>query len=154
VIGRARTAHVGKKVGGGECSSLAYAALKAAGAKELNDFNNNPGDGDYVWGRHVYTVTAQQGTAVEEAAGGNKIKPGDVVQFRDATFEGRQNGRSYSMAYGHHTAVVLKMNRRTGVMKILEQNVNGKRYVQQGTLVLKDLRSGWLRVYRPVRKRK
>ncbi len=46
------------------------------------------------------------------------------------------------------------MNQRTGAMEILEQNVNGKRFVQEGTLFLKDLRSGWLRVYRPVRKRK
>ncbi len=124
------------------------------GAQELNDFDNNPGEGDYVWGKHIYTVTAEQGKAVEEAVGRNKIKPGDVVQFRNTTFEGEENGKPYSCGYEHHTAVVLKMNPRTGVMVILEQNVNGKRFVQQGTLFLKDLRSGWLRVYRPVRKRK
>ncbi len=91
-------AHVGKKVGGGECSSLAYYALKAAGAKELNDFDNNPGEGDYVWGKHAYTVTAEQGKAVQEAVGRNRIKPGDVVQFRDAEFEGREDGKHCSFS--------------------------------------------------------
>jgi hypothetical protein len=147
-------AHVGKQVGGGECSSLAYAALRAAGAKELNDFPSYPGEGDYVWGKLVYTVAARNGKAVEQAVGRFKIRPGDVLQFRDATFEGQENGRHYTWQYDHHTAVVLKMNHRTGTMLILEQNVNGKRFVQRGTLILTDLRSGWLRVYRPVRKRK
>ena len=147
-------AHVGKKVGDGQCSSLAYCALRAAGAKELNDFANDPGEGDYDWGKHVYTVTARNGNAVEEAVGRFKIRPGDVVQFRNTTFKGQEGGKAYTWEYGHHTAVVVKMNHRTGVLVILEQNVNGKKVVQRGTLVLKDLRSGCLRVYRPVRKRK
>jgi hypothetical protein len=147
-------AHIGQKVGSGQCSSLAYYALEAAGAKDLNDFDNNPGEGDYVWGKHVYTVTARDGKAVEEAVGHFKIRPGDVVQFRNTTFKGQEDGKPYTWEYEHHTAVVVKMNHRTGAMAILEQNVNGKQVVQRGTLFLKDLRSGWLRVYRPVRKRK
>jgi hypothetical protein len=146
-------AHLGRKVGSGQCSALAYEALRAAGAKELNDFNDHPGPGDYVWGKHVCTVATRGGKGVRETVGGDRIRPGDVVQFRDASFQGRLKGKPYSWGYGHHTAVVSRMNHRTGVMEILQQNVNGQQVVQRGTLRLQDLRSGWLRVYRPERKR-
>ena len=73
-----------------------------------------------------------------------------MVQLRDASFK----GESGNWSFGHHTAVVLKMNRRTGAMEVLQQNVNGKRSVQHGTLNVKELRHGWLRVYRPVAKRR
>jgi hypothetical protein len=145
-------AHIGAKVGDGQCSALAYYALQAAGAKDLNDFKNFPAEGDYVWGKHVYTVTARRGRAAQNPVGGHRIRPGDVVQYRNATFKGKVNGKPYSFDYGHHTAVVVRMNPRTGVMVVLEQNVNGKQIVQQGTIRLQDLRSGWFRVYRPVRK--
>ena len=42
--------HVGKEVGDGECTSLASAALKEAGAKPRSAFEDHPNRGDYVWG--------------------------------------------------------------------------------------------------------
>jgi hypothetical protein len=138
-------ANMGKKVGGGQCSSVAYYALKHVGGKELNDFPPDPGKGDYVWGRHVFTGYVKKGEAVLEPVGNGHIRPGDVVQFRDTKFS--------TFSYGQHTAVVLKYDQRTTEMLIAQQNVNGRQMLVESTLTLKSLRTGWFRVYRPVPKR-
>ncbi len=138
-----------KQVGGGECSSLAYYALKAAHAKELNDFKDRPHEGDYVWGKLVYVLRGRKKTPAEKIVAGQTVKPGDILQYRNAKFE----GKGYSYSYGHHTAVVLAINLGTREMTVLEQNINGKRFVQQSHLNLNDLRTGWLRIYRPVAKK-
>jgi hypothetical protein len=145
-------AHLGKQVGDGECTALAATALRDASAKTFADFPNRPGRNDFVWGDLIYTLQVEKGRLVEEGVVGQTIKPGDVVQFRNATIKGKVQGGSYSFAYPQHTAVVLEMHPKTKQMVLLHQNLNGKRIVQRTGLRLSDLRTGWLRVYRPVAK--
>jgi hypothetical protein len=145
--------HLGKKVDSGQCSALAWAALRAAGAKELNDFPERPGKGDYVWGELVSTWVGKKGEPVEKKVDGKRIKPGYVIQYRNTVFKGKNgNGGSYSYHYGHHTSVISKYNPKTGEIELFEQNVNDKQIVQKTTLNLHDLHEGWIRIYRPVRK--
>lgn len=110
---------LGKQIGNGECWTLADEAFKAAGVKR-------PGDDVYVWGRIIDWKKED-------------CRPGDIVQFKDATFK---NGTKIA----HHTAVIV--NGGKGVVTIHHQNWAGSRKVRQDKLALKSLVSGAATVYR------
>jgi hypothetical protein len=137
----------GEQVGNGECSALAGAALKDAGAKGRG--KDDPNDGDYTWGKLVYR---QEKTDSGFKSDGKRqdIKPGDVIQFRDTKWESKTPTGSSTMTFGHHTAVVAGVEEKGKVVKIYHQNYNGKKVVMDGTLRLDDLKAGWIRVYHPV----
>lgn len=138
--------HIGKKVGDGECTTLALQALGAAGAKKRP---KNPGDGNYVWGRTVESF--------------REALPGDIVQFRDVTFQGkrfvtRRSWVTWKLEYGHHTAIVAEVRERGRVVVLLHQNVGAadddpetKRVVSETTVRPGSLQKGGkLWIYRPV----
>jgi hypothetical protein len=140
------TQNVGKKVGSGQCSSVAYNALIAAGCKQLNDFHDSPGKGDYVWGKLVCDWESSSGGRPGSRSGSvRSILPGDVIQFRNTEFK----GSGYSWSFDHHTAVVKSFNPSTGALVVFQQNVNGKQCVMVSSMNLNDLKKGWLRVYEP-----
>ena len=137
---------VGKKVGNGECTSLATEALRYAGARR---YTMRGMGGDYVWGRPV----ASFGEAI----------PGDIVQFRDAVFRGKSRlpGRrmlSWWQEFPHHTAILSGIQDRGWVVTVLHQNVGPegtpdqvKRLVKEATIRTGALQPGgkvW--IYRPV----
>jgi hypothetical protein len=137
--------HVGRKVGNGLCTSLAVEALRSAGARATV---RDPGDGDFVWGRPV--------GAFREAL------PGDVVQFRNAVFQGKRwvtkrRWESWSYTYPHHTAIVADVRERGRVVTMLHQNigpdgtaVEKKQVVSETTIRPESLQKGgkvW--IYRP-----
>lgn len=138
-------ANVGKKVGDGVCITLAIASLRQAGAKA---FPLDRTDGDYVWGdlieRHQDAL------------------PGDILQFRDAVFDGRRTAKGriswWHEEYPHHTAIVSGVSDGGNVLTILHQNVEGKgrseaekKTVREASLRMNSLQpGGWVRVYRPV----
>lgn len=70
------------------------------------------------------------------------------MQYYQCTFS---NG-TYTQTAGapDHTSVV--SGKEGDKLVVLEQNVNGKRFVQKGEVNLKDLRKGKVCVYRPVKK--
>ena len=118
------TAQVGKKVGNGECWTLAAEALKDAGAKHANG---------YTFGRKLDKA--------------EPVLPGDVMQFTSARFAGHSGRRSWTVELGfpHHTAVVQAVEGPTKY-RILEQNPGP---VKAATIDFKDLKSGSYEVYRP-----
>jgi hypothetical protein len=136
--------HTGKQVGDGECYALAAAALTAAGAKL--GFKDDPGPGDAVWGAGVYTLEARDGRQVENRARGQSVQPGDIMQFRNTTFA----GNNYSLSATQHTAIVVAAGTGGKELTVLHQNWNGKRTVQKNRFLLKDLKTGWVRIYRPL----
>ncbi len=124
------TAHKGKKVGNGECWTLADRALEAAGARQPS----RNGVGPFDFGRPVKR--------------GQKILPGDVIQFARAYFR----GQNYEVDLPQHTAIV---SRAKGTrVTLLHQNFAGKRIVQLTPIDLKDLKRGEYKIYRPVPKGK
>lgn len=142
---------LGEQVGNGECWTLAHEAVRSAGAKSSPAYRDSPGKGDYVWGTPEYAVEAKDGTATETGSAA-KVRPGQIVQFRDAKFAGRRpGGGTYTMTFPHHTAVVQTVSPDGKTVGILHQNHNGKKTVAELTLPLADLQSGWLRVYQPLR---
>ena len=154
---------IGKQVGNGQCATLIVEALRAAGAETR--FKDTPGSGDYVWGAFVCKLERINGAQSLEVgdAGRSKdkrrrtdVRPGDIIQFRDAEFQGteiRPEGRyTYRTSRPHHTAVISHVSEDGASCKLLEQNYNNKITVVESTLRLPELTHGWLRVYRPVAK--
>ena len=94
-------ANLGRQVGNGECWTLAFEALRAAGARHDQTHR-------YIFGQ---SVTGQ-------------MMPGDIVQFENCLFQ----GSNYWMQMAHHTAIIHSME-SPGVYRILHQNVGGNRRV-------------------------
>jgi hypothetical protein len=138
---------LGQQVGDGQCSSLADAALKAAGAKSASAFKQFPARGDLVWGELVYVLVAKAGSHEEKKIAKMGMQTGDVIQLRDARFE----GMNYFLVYPLHTAVIVGLKENGKTLVVLEQNV-GKKGVVSTTYSLNDLKTGSVRVYRPVPK--
>lgn len=141
-----------KAVGDGDCYDLAKFALKNAGAR--GNFKNPdfPAKGDYVWGQLVVLV---EGGETESKKTGGKlrdVKPGDVIQMRDTHWEGpRANGKGkYTLNFKHHTAVIASVEDDGKLLKIYHQNMGGKKFVVEGSLKPDHLKTGWIRIYRPL----
>jgi hypothetical protein len=123
---------VGQQVGDGECWTLAESAVTKSGgqsSKGLTGVDEDAfADADYVWGDAVKLDDA---------------KPGDILQFRDYSFETtttQTNGawNSKTGERGHHTAIVVR-NLGSGQLVVIEQNVApGGKKVQQNTIYVKD----------------
>jgi hypothetical protein len=143
-------AKLGEQVGNGECWTLAHEAVKSAGARSSPAYPDNPNKGDYVWGTLEYAAEARDGKTTETGAAA-KVRPGDVVQIRDAKFAGRRpTGGTYTMSFGHHTAIVQTVSPDGRTVGVLHQNYAGKKTVTETTLNLADLQGGWLRFYQPL----
>jgi hypothetical protein len=136
---------IGKKVADGQCLSLAVEALRYAGAKR---YPFDP-SGDFVWGRPV--------ASFKEAL------PGDILQFRNAVFEGKRwitkrRWVSWHHEYPHHTAIVAEVREGGRVVAILHQNVGAhdaddatKQVVQEASIRPESLQAGGaVAIYRPV----
>jgi hypothetical protein len=136
--------HRGEPVGDGECAALASHALKAVGARGRGP--DDPNKGDYTWGKLVYTQEAGTKPVGKVA----DVKPGDVIQFRDAKWVTRVGNRISTTSAPHHTAIVTAVDKDRGVLQFLHQNHSGKRFVIDGALPLRDLKEGWIRIYEPV----
>jgi len=142
--------NVGKRVGSGQCASLAGEALQSAGAARRAG-PDWPGEGDYVWGKLVAFVEAGfvGVKGIHELAA---VEPGDIVQFHNARFAGLNHSDSgtYRMEARHHTAVVESVDISHKTITVLHQNWNGRDVVRRQTLFLAGLTKGWLRFYHPV----
>jgi hypothetical protein len=137
---------LGKKVGDGQCLTLAIFALRSAGA---GGYSLREPNGDFVWG-----------TLIEQP---REAKPGDVLQFRDAVFKGKRyitkrRWITWHQEYAHHTAIVAEVRDQGKTLIVLHQNVGNAekdpekvKTVQEGTLRMDSLQpGGWVRIYRPV----
>jgi hypothetical protein len=136
---------IGEKVADGQCISLAVEALRYAGAKR---YPFDP-SGDFVWGRPVASF--------------NEVLPGDILQFRNAVFEGKRwitkrRWVSWHHEYAHHTAIVSEVREGGRVVAILHQNVGAhdaddatKQVVQEASIRPESLQAGGaVAIYRPV----
>ena len=137
---------VGKKVGDGECSALAGAALASASAKGIS--GSSPGGDDYIWGDLAGIIETQGKSNYDRETQARTARPGDILQFRDAAFANSFAGNSSSA--GHHTAVVVAVSGYGKQIQILEQNSGGRRFVTRGTLNVDEMHQGWIRIYHPV----
>lgn len=150
--------HRGKRVGNGECSSLADAALRAAGARRhgWGDRVGRGGGGrgtdergdDYQWGDFVCSVQ-REGTELKTTGQFRDIRPGDIIQYRDVELAGAGEDGPYTATARHHTAVVSAIQ-EDGMLRIYHQNFNGRRVVMADRLRAADLQQGRLSFYHPI----
>lgn len=110
----------GRKVGDGECWTLANEAFKATGKRR-------PGADNRVWGREVDYRS-------------EGVRPGDIVEFQSALFPGYITGSK-------HTAIVAEGGK--GDIVIAEQNMAGSRKVAFRPINLNSKVRGKVTVYRP-----
>jgi hypothetical protein len=154
---------IGKKLGRGQCTDLALEGTRAIGAQ--TNFPNFPRRGDYVWGVLVYVLEVK-GVRLVTSAG--KLsereatpKPGDILQYRNVlmsseTTEKTEDGgtitRTETIEAKHHTAVLEAISKDGKTYTVLEQNSGDRLYVVREEIHLPDIKTGWIRVYRPVKK--
>lgn len=135
--------NLGRKVGNGECATLAIEGLRKAGARVrfLED--------GIEWGEPREALTEAQ--------------PGDVLQFSQARFETKTKlprGGVYTQTFSfpRHTAILAAVKTEKGTTKltILHQNAGmvdqpeeERRKVSEWTLDLKDLKEGSIKAYQP-----
>jgi hypothetical protein len=112
---------MGRKVGNGECWTLAAQALRQSGARGANNFN---------FGREIALA---------------KIQPGDILQFKSARFE---FGRSYYF-FGTPDHTVIVSDVQGSKVSILHQNF-GKKIVTKLTIDFKNMTKGKVWAWRPV----
>lgn len=110
----------GRKVGDGECWTLANEAFKATG-------KTRPGSDMRVWGREVNYKS-------------EGVRPGDIVEFQSALFPGYITGSK-------HTAIVAEGGKDNII--IAEQNMAGSRKVSFRSINLNSKVRGNVAVYRP-----
>ncbi len=138
--------NLGKKVGDGECATLAARALHKAEARDCSTSRS----GEYIWGKLVRTVTS--GTNVT----GN-VLPGDILQLREVVFAGRKGKTTYESSYPLHTAIVAAVKGDGKVVEVLHQNAGAftapdaeRRKVQRVTMRFDELKKGSIKIYRPL----
>jgi hypothetical protein len=119
---RFATDSVGKKVGNGQCWTLADHAMRASGAE--------PPKG-YTYGNKVDL---------------KDVKPGDILQFKTARFD--EPGYWAIMGSPDHTAVVQSVG--TDRIYMLHQNFAGKKIVQTFDINPNNMTSGTMEVWRPI----
>jgi hypothetical protein len=138
-------ASLGKKIGDGECATLAVRALREAGAQRFSISR----EGDYVWGKLVRTIKPGNNAASE-------VLPGDIVQLRNALLVGKIGSDTVEYTYPKHTAIVAAVKDDGKIVELLHQNIGAvgardedRRKVQRTTLRFGDLKKGTAKIYRP-----
>ena len=139
-------AKLGTSVGDGQCTSLAIAALRDAGARA---YPMAEGDGDFVWGEPIESF--------------KEALPGDILQFRNAVLKGNKplsRGRrtTWHFEFPHHTAIVSSVSPGKTRITILHQNVTtagqdkkDAKLVQETPLPIDSLQKGGsIHIFRPV----
>jgi hypothetical protein len=140
--------NLGKKVGDGECATLAFVALEKTGGKRPTDLpmpKPPMKPDDSVWGRLL--------DADEE------VLPGDIIQFRDVELRVDYPDKSWRVwFYPHHTAIVAEVREKRSFI-LIHQNVGNKdtpeerkRSVQLDALDLSAKTKGTVWIYRPLAK--
>lgn len=122
--------HMGKKVGNGECWTLAAEALESAGAQYPQGF---------TFGR--------------ELKANETWLPGDIIQFTKCRFE-ENDGRHtwYMVGTPNHTAIIQSSSNNNKQITVIHQNVNNVRKVQVQNLDFNNMVKGRYSVYRPLPK--
>jgi hypothetical protein len=104
----------GERVGDGQCFTLVDRALRSAQAQSARDYGAVTPDADYVWGSAVTLAD---------------LRPGDVIQFRDYTYErtivtdgdDATSTDEHAEDRLHHTAIVHSVD-GDGAVTVWEQN--------------------------------
>lgn len=135
---------VGKRFGNGECATFVDHVLRSAKAKPFGSWKDDPKPGDYVWGTRIATAESAQTPTLDE------IRPGDILQFRDAKFELKTTYRRETITASHHTAIIETYDPKTGMATLLHSNSEGRLQVARSRYPLTKITQGQFWAYRAV----
>ncbi|KAG7817178.1 hypothetical protein KL928_003913 [Ogataea angusta] len=138
-------AHKGKKVGDGECWTLAHDALQRGCGKHAFVSSG------LVHGALLSTVTGKQGgPEIRKEPVSDTIKRGDILQFANCCF--RYPNKALFYGSPDHTSVVSHVTGSSELprLQVLHQNVNGEKLVIEESIDLETLVEGTIKVYRPI----
>jgi hypothetical protein len=130
---------------GGDCYDFVAEAVRRSGGR----VNTHQGAGTingqthYIWGDRVYQKSKLAGWSNTGSLA--NIKPGDCIQFDGCKFV---NGGSWQKT-SHHSAIVESVNTRTGVIKVIHQNIGGVKKVFRGEYNVNQMTTGVMTIYRP-----
>ena len=108
---------------------------------------------DIVWGHLVGSLEASPPGRKHEGKTSN-IEPGDIAQIKDAKFHANKNHKRYTVLAKHTPPWSRRRAITAGNSKVLEQNRNGDKFVTEGHVLLRDLKEGYVHIYRPEAKGK
>lgn len=142
----------GQMVGNGECWTLAHDALEKACGKYAFVSTG------LIHGANIATFTGSNNDIPEISIPSisDDIRRGDILQFKTCVFEYPQ--RTMTFGAPDHTAIVLEVkpsddfskDNRLKWLEITHQNVGGVKKVRVADIDLGKLKSGELKVFRPV----
>ncbi|KAH3663600.1 hypothetical protein OGAPHI_005001 [Ogataea philodendri] len=138
-------AQKGKKVGDGECWTLAHEALKRGCGKHAFISSG------LVHGALLGTIVVNdKKPKFQKEPVSSNIQRGDILQFKDCCI--RYPNKALFYGSPDHTSVVTHVTGSVELPKVdvLHQNVNGEKVVILETLELDKLVEGEVKVYRPV----
>ncbi|KAG7904828.1 hypothetical protein KL907_003044 [Ogataea polymorpha] len=138
-------AHKGKKVGDGECWTLAHDALQRGCGKHAFVSSG------LVHGALLSTITGKAGgPEIRKETVTDTIKRGDILQFSTCSF--RYPNKALFYGSPDHTAIVSHVTGSTELprLRVLHQNVNGEKIVIEESIDLEALVEGTIKVYRPI----
>ncbi|CZT08200.1 related to myosin tail region-interacting protein MTI1 [Rhynchosporium agropyri] len=142
---------MGSKVGNGECWTLANEALKAV-ATTYKAHNQEPcmASQSLVHGHILYTYIPTQSRQPVPAGGilAAGVARGDIIQILKAKFESA-NGGWQTAGDPDHTAVITGVD-PDGTLRVVQQNVGGKKIVMKGTYDMNEMTTGEVRIFRAV----
>ncbi|KAL2074335.1 hypothetical protein VTL71DRAFT_8113 [Oculimacula yallundae] len=142
---------MGVQVGNGECWTLANEALKAVAAS-CKSYNQEPcmSSQSLIHGHILYTYIPLQSPQPIPAGGILEagVARGDIIQILKARFESR-NGAWQTAGDPDHTAVITGVE-SDGKLRVVQQNVGGKKVVMEGTYDMDEMTSGEVRIFRAV----
>jgi hypothetical protein len=127
------------------CADLLLAALQSAGVS-INAYQGAGMVGQnvhYKWGSSVYQLSKEKGWGPIGSLKG--IVPGDLVQYDGVRFR----GHGQWMEMDHHSAIVESVNPKTGEIRTIDQNADGKTYPIHMDVYIGDMTSGVMTVYQP-----
>ena len=106
-----------------------------------------------IHGHPIYEKKFTNGRVTTEAkAADSSIRRGDVLQFWEAKFTGRDaaTGGAYHASVGSpdHTAIVTSAD--SDLIQVVEQNSGGVKKVKRSTYRLSEHTNGALAVFRPI----
>ncbi len=138
---------MGKRVGNGECWTLAREALLA-----ISDACEKRGvEPCFVTqgsrhGQLIYDYTASDSSRLPSMTQAG-VARGDIIQFHKAYFY--KGGVHRQVGAPSHTSVVTE-NRGRGVIEVVEQNGAGGKVVSRGSFDFKAMKKGNVRIFRVV----
>lgn len=121
----------GKKVGNGECWSLANEALKSINGCMPSQMRTH--------GCLVYSTNSADKYA-------DKPRKGDIIQYKSCKFV--RKSAVLHIGLPDHTSIIIGF--KGEYIKVAEQNIGGVKSVGKGYICLNELIEGEIRIFRPV----